>query len=65
MILPVDALFRREREGFDLRMHCEDCGLFDDAAERCAHGYPTKAHRRPTSSEADTAVHFCKDFELA
>lgn len=61
MILPADALFRRERDAHGLRMHCEDCVLFDDAREQCAHGYPTDAHRRPTTDDAP--ITFCKDFE--
>lgn len=68
MILPVDARFRAEREAHGLRMHCEDCALFDrDVPEPrgCAHGYPTEPHRRPASLEAQTAIHFCKDFEAA
>ena len=68
MILPVDALFRAEREAHGLHMHCEDCVLFDGdqpARQRCAHGYPTEPHRRPASFEAQTAIQFCKDFEAA
>lgn len=65
MIVPVDALFRRERATFALRLYCEDCALFDDALGECAHGYPTQAHRRPASEEAETAITFCKDFEVA
>jgi hypothetical protein len=45
-------------------MHCEDCALFDEAQPeraRCAHGYPTAPHRRPTAE--GTPVNFCKDFE--
>lgn len=63
MILPPDALFRREREAFDLRMHCEDCALFDERHAACAHGYPTEAHRRSPSDDAP--ITFCKDFEAA
>ncbi len=65
MILRVDALFRREREAFDLRMHCEDCALFDDERERCAHGFPTEPHRRPERYEDGAPLLFCKDFEVA
>ncbi len=63
MIVPVDALFRAQREALDLRMSCEDCALFDDERGACAHGYPTEPHRRPASWEAATAIQFCKDFE--
>ncbi|MBN8616396.1 MAG: hypothetical protein J0L92_37770 [Deltaproteobacteria bacterium] len=61
MILPADALFRRQRDEHALRMHCEDCVLFDDVREQCAHGYPTEAHRRPPNDDAP--ITFCKDFE--
>ncbi|GAB4201534.1 MAG: hypothetical protein OHK0013_13660 [Sandaracinaceae bacterium] len=65
MILTADALFRAQRDAMALRMHCEDCALFDDEAERCAHGYPCAPHRRPGSAvaERDHPVCFCKDFE--
>ncbi|MBX7195974.1 MAG: hypothetical protein K1X94_28220 [Sandaracinaceae bacterium] len=63
MIVPVDALFRAEREAFDLRMSCEDCALFDDARAACAHGYPTEPHRRPADWSTHREVQFCKDFE--
>ncbi len=63
MILVADALFRRERAQHGLRMHCEDCVLFDDERVQCAHGYPTEAHRRPRDDQAETTITFCKDFE--
>lgn len=64
MIVPADALFRAERDAHHLRMHCEDCALFDAAQPertRCAHGYPTEPHRRPSAEGAP--INFCKDFE--
>lgn len=65
MKLPVDDRYRKERAAHHLKLHCEDCALFDDVRERCAHGYPTDAHRTPQSEEADQWVVFCKDFEIA
>lgn len=65
MKLPVDERFRTERERFRLRLHCEDCALFDEAREACAHGFPTAEHRRPQSDADDTPIVFCKDFEVA
>ena len=60
MELPKDAQFVEEATRFSLRMHCEDCVLYDDAKDRCAHGYPTAQHRR---EPARSLVVFCKDFE--
>lgn len=61
--LPADARFREERERFGLRLHCEECALFDETRAACAHGFPTEEHRRPRGELA--RVVFCKDFELA
>ncbi|MFN7699917.1 MAG: hypothetical protein ACK6CU_14585 [Deltaproteobacteria bacterium] len=64
MIIAPDALFRAERATHRLRMHCEDCALFDSDCPpptRCAHGYPTEPHRAPDADDAPVA--FCKDFE--
>ena len=63
MIIPVDALFRAQREAWLLRMYCEECGLFDDERIECAHGYPIAAHRKPSSTEDDMSISFCKDFD--
>ena len=63
MIIPVNALFRVQREDWALRMYCEQCGLFDDERVACAHGYPIAAHRLPLSLEDDTSISFCKDFD--
>lgn len=65
MKLRVDRRFVEERERHALRMHCEDCALFDDRAERCAHGFPTDEHRAPRPGRELVAIVFCKDFELA
>ena len=65
MKLPVDRAYREERERFALKLHCEDCALWDDARDACAHGYPTGEHRTPRDPESDARVVFCKDFELA
>jgi hypothetical protein len=59
--LESDARFEAEEREFALRRTCEDCALWDDAADACAHGYPTEEHRRSRTS----LVVFCKDFELA
>lgn len=62
MELVRDARLDDEARRFGLVRHCEDCALFDDAREACAHGYPTAQHRK----RADEAlVVFCKDFEAA
>ncbi len=63
MILPIDALFRAQRDLHALRMFCEDCALFEDRDGSCAHGYPSEAHRRPASPELEETVTFCKDFD--
>lgn len=60
MELPKDARFVEEEARFSLRMHCEDCVLYDEPRDRCAHGYPTAQHRR---DPARLMVVFCKDFE--
>lgn len=64
MKLPVDPQFREERARYALRLHCEDCALFDPAHQTCVHGYPTDDHRRPTGDDDDMGVVFCKDFEV-
>ena len=64
MRLPQDDRFREERARLRLSFTCEDCALWDDARDACAHGYPTREHRRPEPG-ADREVVFCKDFELA
>jgi hypothetical protein len=60
MELPKDARFLEEEARFSLRMHCEDCVLYDEPRNRCAHGYPTEQHRR---DPARALIVFCKDFE--
>lgn len=64
MKLPQDATFRAERNRYALRFTCEDCALFDDVRERCAHGFPTDEHRAARYVDSASAVVFCKDFEL-
>lgn len=62
MKLPIDDRFREEERTFALVRSCEDCALYDDRRDRCAHGYPTAEHkRRPDERE----LIFCKDFETA
>lgn len=61
---PADEQFRSETMKFRLRMHCEDCALFEEDVGGCAHGYPTAPHRRSrTADEMPAFVCFCKDFD--
>jgi hypothetical protein len=60
-----DARFREEREKFALKFNCEDCALFDEQRETCAHGYPTDEHRKARYDDPRVLVVFCKHFELA
>lgn len=60
MEIERDAQLDDEAERFALVRHCEDCVLFDDERERCAHGYPTEPHRKRAGARL---VVFCKDFE--
>lgn len=60
MEIERDALLDAEAARFGLVRHCEDCVLFDDEREACAHGYPTQPHRKNPSAQL---VVFCKDFE--
>jgi hypothetical protein len=62
--IPQDERFRRERQRYHLRFTCEDCTLFDDAKETCAHGYPTEEHRSARYADPNAALVFCKHFEL-
>ena len=59
----ADDAFRDERARYRLKLHCEDCALWDDARDACAHGFPTTDHREEV--ERGGRVVFCKDFELA
>ena len=61
--IPRDAAFDAEAKAHALRWSCEDCALFDEANERCAHGFPTAEHRRAHNERTSLLV-FCKDFEL-
>jgi hypothetical protein len=53
-----------EAARYGLRLHCEDCALFDEERAACAHGFPTGEHRRAEAERVGRVV-FCKDFELA
>lgn len=64
MKLPQDEVFREQRERYRLRFTCEHCALFDDAKEKCAHGYPTTEHRDAHYERPDALLVFCKHFEL-
>ena len=65
MKLPQHATFRAERSRYALRFTCEDCTIFDDVHERCAHGFPTDEHRTARYADPAAELVFCKDFELA
>ncbi len=60
-----DSRFEDERVRFGLRLHCEDCALWDEERDACAHGFPTAEHRRPDAEPRDVLIVFCKDFEVA
>lgn len=62
MILPIDALLRREAADFRLMWSCESCAHFDDAAPSCSLGFPDAPHRDAAWDAEDLA--FCKAFEL-
>lgn len=64
MILPIDALLRREVEAHRLRFTCETCAHFDEEAGRCSLGFPHRDHLRATFDDG-TAIAFCKAYELA
>ncbi|MCS6912892.1 MAG: hypothetical protein RMK29_05220 [Myxococcales bacterium] len=64
MRIAWDDLFARERQRFDLRHCCEDCGQFDRRAAVCAHGFPTQGHRQADYEAEPTDILFCKEFEL-
>lgn len=64
MKIPQDELFREQRSRFRLRFTCEDCTLFDDETEKCAHGYPNTEHRNAHYEDDNAALVFCKHFEL-
>lgn len=62
MKLALDSTFVEEAARFGLVRSCEDCVLYDDEKDRCAHGYPTAEHKK---SADPLVVVFCKDFEAA
>jgi hypothetical protein len=68
VIVPVDALLRREVAEHRLRFTCEQCAHLDEGdragAERCSLGFPHLPHTSRTFEEAPTLA-FCKAFELA
>ena len=64
MISRLDARLRREIADCRLRYTCERCAQLDEVSGRCSLGYPNEAHReRPL--DAQDALVFCKEFELA
>lgn len=62
MEIERDDQLDEEAARFGLVRHCEECVLYDEERDRCAHGYPTAQHKRSASSKL---VVFCKDFEAA
>ncbi len=64
MKLPISPSFLIERERFALRHCCEECALFDEQTDDCAHGWPTEGHRRTYYQSNPPAIIFCKEFEL-
>ena len=54
--------FDDERERFQLKFTCEDCGHFDRARERCRHFWPNETHL--LSYDKKDVIDFCKEFEL-
>lgn len=68
MRTPFSTTLAQERQRFHLVHTCEDCGLFDPAAARCRHEWPTEAHRQAAFDAVAAAgsgeVVFCKEFEL-
>ncbi len=63
MIVPIDALLRREAEQHRFLWSCESCAHFDEDRSRCSLGFPDAPHRRVAWDAPDLA--FCKSFELA
>ena len=63
MILPVDALLRREVEAHRLRFTCETCAHFDEATPRCSLTFPHEPHLRATF-DREASIAFCKAYEL-
>ena len=61
MKLLLDEAFRAQESRYSFRWNCEDCTRFDPATDGCAHGYPTKTHRRAGRSTEELT--FCKEFE--
>ncbi len=61
MKLELGDAFREQESRFSLRWNCEDCTRFDPATDGCAHGYPTKTHRR--AGRQTEELTFCKEFE--
>lgn len=58
--------FRAERDAYDLRYRCEDCGHFAPEANRCSLGFETHLfgdgpHRCRLD---DGRLVFCKYFEI-
>ncbi|MFO0681535.1 MAG: hypothetical protein U0234_05775 [Sandaracinus sp.] len=62
MEIERDDRLDEEAARFGLVRHCEECVLYDEERDRCAHGYPTEPHKRSASRKL---VVFCKDFEAA
>ncbi len=72
MIVPLDALLRREVEAFALRFTCEACAHFDPESSptseppgRCSLGFPHAPHTTATYRGPAEGYLFCKAFELS
>lgn len=73
MIVPLDALLRREVERYSLRFTCESCAHLDpDAAPthagppgRCSLGFPHAPHTASAFGGGAEGFLFCKAFELS
>jgi len=63
--IPQDERFREQRRRYRLQFTCERCALFDERAETCAHGYPTREHRDAHYEDDNALLVFCKHFEMA
>jgi hypothetical protein len=65
VLIPQDALFRKQREQYRFRFTCEHCVLFEEDSGGCAHGFPTAQHREAVYEDENAPLVFCKHFELA
>jgi hypothetical protein len=64
MQFPLTPEFLEERRRYALQHCCEECALFDEARNECAHGWPNAIHRRAYYETPRAKIIFCKEFEL-